>query len=101
MKKLVVLCALVAFVAVSVAPVYAAADNSTIELAKIDDKPKKDAKAEEKADNNTDNKADAKCESKSEGQSEAGCESKPAGCEAAAKKDCSTPAKKECGDEKK
>ena len=123
MKKLIVLFALVAFIAVNVAPVYAAADNSIIVLVKVDDEPKKDAKAEEKADNKTeatgdnkaeatgDNKAEATCDNQSESQSEANCESKPAGNEAAAneaacnetaaKKDCCAQANNECGDEKK
>jgi hypothetical protein len=113
MKKLVVLFALVAFIAVNTAPVYAVAGNSAIELAKADDEPKKDAKAEETADDKTDNKAEATSDSNSESKSEAGCESKPAtseaGCEsksatseeAAAKTDCCAPVKKECGDDKK
>jgi len=77
MKKLIVLVALVAFIAVNTAPVYAVANDNTIELAKVDDKPKKDKKADKKSES----KSDAKCETKSAD----GCSSK---------------AKKECGDKK-
>jgi len=84
MKKLVVLVALVAFIAVNTVPVYAIAKDNSIELAKVDDKPKKDKKAEAKAD--------SKSETKSESKSHKDCEAKST--------ECSTAAKKECGDKK-
>ena len=84
MKKLVVLVSLVAFIAVNTVPVYAIADDNSVELAQLDDKPKKDQKAE--------TKAETKSESKSESKSSAGCETKST--------ECATAAKKECGDKK-
>jgi len=84
MKKLVVLVALVAFIAVNTAPVYAVTNGNTVELAKLDDKPKKDEKAEAKSE--------AESEAKSESKSDSGCTTKST--------ECSTVAKKECCDKK-